>query len=293
MNIKKWIRDNTNTLEGKTIAITGSTGGLGKQVCEMLVSLNASLIFLNRNSSKSKQLKDHLLALNSEVSIDIINVDFENFESVKNATIELKKYNVDILVINAGAYKIERRKSDLGYDNVFQINFVSPYYLIKEMVKEFNLKQKGKVVAVSSIAHNYSKFRKNDIDFSKEKKQSKVYGNSKRFLTFSLFELFKNENDIKLSIVHPGITLTNITSHFPSIIYYLIKCPMKVIFISNKKASLSIINGIFNDCDYKCWIGPRIFNVWGIPKIKKLQTCSEVESEMIYKISEEIYKKIS
>ena len=104
MNIKKWIRDNTNTLEGKTIAITGSTGGLGKQVCEMLVSLNASLIFLNRNSSKSKQLKDHLLALNSEVSIDIINVDFENFESVKNATIELKKYNVDILVISACIY---------------------------------------------------------------------------------------------------------------------------------------------------------------------------------------------
>lgn len=289
MNIGKWIKDNTTDLTGKTVAITGSSGNLGKQLCKTLVKLNANLIFLNRNVEKSLILKEELLKINGDISIDIIKVDFEFFKTVKEAVNELRKYRVDILVINAGAYKIERRKSDLNFDNVYQINFVSPYYLIRKMIEN---KMCKKVVVVSSIAHNYSKLNENDIDFSHEKRASKVYGNSKRFLMFSLYELFKDKKDINFSVVHPGITLTNITSHFNRFIFMCIKYPMKIIFMSNKKAVLSIVKGIFDKCDYKEWIGPRVFDVWGKPKKKSLKTCNSVESGEIFKISEKIYSNI-
>ena len=289
MNIEKWLKKNTTSLKGKTIAITGSSGDIGKQTCYILASLGANLIFLNRNENKSRELKEELLDLNNDIFVDYINVDFENFKSVKNALVELDKYDLDILIVNAGAYKVDRRISDIGYDNVFQINFISPYFLIKKTMEKMRLKHSGKVVVVSSIAHNYSCLNELDIDYKKEKKQSKVYGNSKRFLTFSLYELFKNEKEIELSIVHPGITLTNMTGHFPKPIYWMMKYPMKWIFISNKKAALNIILGVFKSCNYKYWIGPKIFNVWGYPKYKLLNTVSKDESESIYKISEKIY----
>jgi hypothetical protein len=109
---------------------------------------------------------------------------------------------------------------------------------------------------------------------------------------FALYELFKTIGGVKLSVVHPGVTFTNITNHYPKLIYALIKYPMKLFFPSSKKASLNIIAGIFKDTDYHCWIGPKIFSVWGNPKISKLNTCKSDESENVFKIAEEIYGKL-
>ena len=292
MNIEKWIKNNCTSLKNKTIAITGASGDLGKETCMILATLEANIIFLNRNEEKSQKLKDEIIKINDKCSIDFIKADFSLFESVKKACKELEKYNIDVLILNAAVYKIKREMSDIGFDNVFQTNFVSPYYLVKEVLKTMKKKKSGRIVCVSSIAHNYSKIDENDIDFKKVKKQSKVYGNSKRFLMFSLYELFKNEKDVGLSIVHPGITFTNMTSHFPKFIYYIIKYPMRFIFISNKKASLNIVAGVFKRCEYKYWIGPKYFNIWGYPQYKKVSTCKEEESKVIYRISEEIYTDI-
>ena len=134
-------------------------------------------------------------------------------------------------------------------------------------------------MAVSSIAHNYSKADPTDVDFATRRAPSKVYGNAKRYLTFSLFSL--DEYRGVISIAHPGITVTNITSHYPRVIYALIKYPMKVIFMNPKKASLSILYGLFAETQKNEWIGPRFFNVWGLPKVKTLKTCSQEEAEKI------------
>ena len=104
--------------------------------------------------------------------------------------------------------------------------------------------------------------------------------------------MFKNEINVKLSICHPGITYTNITSHYPKLINYIIKYPMKLVFMSPRKASLSIINGIYTNTQYHTWIGPKFANIWGFPKAKRLYSCSAVESNTIGKIAEEIYNKL-
>ena len=95
-----------------------------------------------------------------------------------------------------------------------------------------------------------------------------------------------------LAITHPGITFTNITSHYPKIIFALIKHPMKVIFMSPKKAALSILKGIYTPTSKEEWIGPRLFNVWGMPKKKRLSTADEAERGRIYKIAEDIFSSI-
>ena len=90
---------------------------------------------------------------------------------------------------------------------------------------------------------------------------------------FSLFELFKNSK-VNLAIVHPGITLTKMTSHYPKGINWLVKIMIKMIFPTPKKSALSVLYGINHKTNYCEWIGPSMFNVWGFPKLKKLKTCS-------------------
>lgn len=290
MNIKKWFEKNSISLVGKTVAVTGTTGGLGRELCRYLASLGASLILMDRNAERSESFRTEL-EHEFGVSARCIGVDLEDLESVKRATAELLGENIDVFIHNAGAYSIPRHECYAGLDNVFGINFASPYYIIKELLPSLR-ERGGRVVVVGSIAHNYSKSDEKDVDFATRKQASKVYGNAKRYLMFSLFELFREEKDVKLAVTHPGITFTNITAHYPKLIFAVIKHPMKVIFMKPKKAALSILAGVFEDCSYFEWIGPRVFDVWGLPKKKKLRTCKETESREIFLRAEKIYEQI-
>lgn len=288
MNYIKWIENNTHSLKGKTVALTGSTGGIGNELCRHLLRLGAGLVLIDRNKSKSEELQKRLKNEFENADIRSITADLEDIDSVNAACERLLTMDIDVFIHNAGAYSIPRHKCSTGYDNVFQINFVSPYFMIKRLLPSLR-QRNGKVVIVGSIAHNYSVTDANDIDFSTRKQASLVYGNAKRYLMFALNELFENEENVRFAIAHPGITFTNITAHYPKLIFAIIKNPMKVIFMKPKKASLSIIKAIFDDCGYCEWIGPKFFDVWGLPSKKLLKTCGESERKQINKVANDIY----
>lgn len=275
-------------LKNKTVAVTGATGGIGRPLCEKLLALGANLILMDRNKNKSLSLRKELLKKFNNAEISNITVDLSSIKSVKAATEELKKRDFDIFIHNAGAYSIPRYKSDSGYDNVFTINFISPYYIIREILPLIEAKG-GRVAVTGSIAHRYSKTDINDVDFSGRRAASKVYGNAKRYLMFSLFELFSHKQEL-LSVVHPGITFTGITDHYPKFIFAVIKYPMKVIFMKPEKACLSTVRGVLEHTPYHYWFGPRFFDVWGTPKLTKLRISQE-ESKKIAETAEAIYNE--
>jgi hypothetical protein len=66
---------------------------------------------------------------------------------------------------------------------------------------------------------------------------------------------------------------------------------MKVIFPNARKACLSVLRGVFEDTKGAEWIGPALFDVWGLPKKKKLRTVDAQELEYFRKWSESDVKK--
>ena len=291
MKIKNWLAKNTTSLHGKLIAVTGSTGGIGLELCRYLAELGADLVLLNRSRTKSETQKNALTNEFPNCHVICLDVDLEEISSVKYATKMLKTLPVDVLIHNAGAYSIPRRTCETGYDNVFQINFVSPYYIIRELLPLLR-ERRGRVIAVGSIAHNYSEIDPNDMDFSTYRAASKVYGNAKRHLMYGLAELLGEETDVSLAITHPGITFTNITAHYPKVIFAIIKHPMKVIFMKPKKAALCVLKGLFEGTGSDFWIGPRWFGVWGAPKKKALKTATTEERKEIAARAERIYQGV-
>jgi len=291
MKIEKWIKQNTHNLNRKTSVITGATGGIGKQLCKYLCDLNCNLILACRNKEKTNKFIEELKIEYPKINIEFLQLNLEDFDSIKTATNTLQNTNFDYLIHNSGVYNVERKTTSIGIDNIFQVNFVAPYYITKELLPNLQ-KNNTKVIAVGSLAHNYSKVDKNDIEFKTRNKASKVYGNSKRYLMFSLYELFKNINNLKLSIAHPGVTLTNMTNHYHWSINWLVKIGIKLFFPSVKKATLHLLKAVFENCSYLEWIGPTIFNVYGKPKKRKLKTCSEKEIQFIFKTAEEYYNRI-
>ena len=289
MNIEKWLNKNTNSLENKTVAIPGSTGSLGNELCFYFAKLGAKLVLLNRSKQKTDLQIEKLKQKYNDIQIEFIQVDMQDIQSVKIATQMLNQLNVDYVVLNAGAYKIKREKTSLDYDNVFQINFISPYYIAKQTTQK---NPNCKIVVVGSISYKMLKPNFEDVDFSTCKKAIKVYGNSKRYLMFSLQKYFEQNNLKNIAIAHPGICYTNITSNFAKCINWFVKFGMKIVFAKPQKASLSILRAMFENTQQNNWIGPRIFGIWGKPKKQNLKKISNQEKDKIFAIAEEIYNKI-
>lgn len=291
MNYKKWLLKNTTALSGKTVAVTGSTGGIGIWLCKYLAALGANLVLMNRSKTKTDEQIDDLKSEFSNISIKFVPLDLSDIKSVKAATDTLKADCPDVIIHNAGAYSIPRYITDCSFDNVFMINFLSPYYMTKILLPYLSQKG-GRVVAVGSIAHNYSKTNPENIDFRDIKAASKVYGNAKRYLMLSFYKLFENENRVKLSVTHPGITFTNITAHYPKLIFAVIKQPMKIIFMKPKKAALSVLKGVFENTEFGTWYGPSVFDVWGLPNKKRLHTFKNEEAEAVFLAAENCFDRV-
>lgn len=283
----RWFAQYTHSLEGKRVAITGATGGIGVELCRHLARLGAQLILCNRSEPKTRDLMTALRTEYPGVCVEFLSLDLEDGASVAAAGETLAQDPPHLLIHNAGAYAIPRHATSLGVDNVYQINCLAPYMLTRRLLEPMAAVG-GRVVVVGSIAHNYGRIDPADLDFSTRTAASQVYGNAKRHLMLALYELFDGVKGITLSVTHPGITFTNITAHYPPWLFAIIKHPMKVIFMRPRRAALSILRGVFESTAYGEWIGPRIFDVWGLPRKRRLHTFTVEEAKMAYEAVERL-----
>ena len=116
-----------------------------------MAALGASLILLDRNAERSAELA-RTLSEQYQATVRCLPLDLSEIASVRALSEQLRSDPPDVFIHNAGAYSIPRKQCSTGYDNVFQINFASPYYIIRSLLPAME-ERGGKVVVVGSIAH--------------------------------------------------------------------------------------------------------------------------------------------
>ena len=284
------ILESFGDLTGKTVAITGTSGGLGYELCRYLVMKGATVLQMDRNPERQRKTAEKIKAEFENAHLEQLTLDLASMESVKAICAYLKEHTPDVLIHNAGAYAVPRYTTDAGLDNVFQINYAAPYYMTRSLADV--LKAKGsRVVVVASIAHTYSRTDASDVQFLSRDRSSLVYGNAKRHLMVAMSALSK-DTGLPIAITHPGITPTNITAHYPAWLYAIIKEPMKWIFMPPRKAALCIMKGIDHPTEGREWWGPRLFGVWGLPRLYKFTKMTQEETQEILQAAEDIYQTL-
>jgi len=146
------------SLEGKTVAITGCTTGTGfiaAQTCARKRAKN--ILMLNRRSDRANSAEIEIKKLSDDTatSVETIECDLQDFESVKNACSSIKeKYDaIDVLCNNAGVMALEDMATKDGYDVQMQTNHLSHFLLVKEL---FPLMRKAKEVNGEARIVNHS-----------------------------------------------------------------------------------------------------------------------------------------
>lgn len=254
------------SLAGKRIAISGSTGGIGGELCRHIASLGGEVICLDRNEKKARALIDRIKKEYPDARLRHEYMDLEELDSVDGAAKRLTELDTDVLILCAGAYHIPRKRCKSGHDNVYQINFLAPYRL-SELMKPYLESRGGRLVAVGSLSQAVARLDPDDPE-ALSARPAAAYGSAKLRLMLSLSSLC-GEGDL-LSLAHPGISPTGITNGYPPLIRALIKYPMKLIFMSPKRAAVCILHGVFVPTPRGYWISPRLFGVRGAPTVTKM-----------------------
>jgi len=88
----------------KTIMITGSTDGIGKQAALELSELGARVILHGRNRSKVKQVLQEIEQKTDNDKLDFFMADLSSLQQIRRMSAEIRrKYSrLDVLINNAG-----------------------------------------------------------------------------------------------------------------------------------------------------------------------------------------------
>lgn len=283
MERSAWIEENIPRFDGQRIAVTGSTGGLGGALCRLFAERGASLLLLDRNREKQAAHIENLRAAYRAAQIEGRTLDLADPVSVTALAVE-DIGEIDVLVHNAGAYRLPRKIGKWGADVAFEIDALAPLALTKALLPALKARGNGRIVAVSSIALSLAGTDEKDPDYRTRRSQMKVYGNAKRAFTAAILAYGAREG-IAVSVAHPGISQTGIVSGYPAAFRAVAEPAMRLLFPSPEDACLPIALAAAAPAPVGSWYAPSTLGVWGKPALRPLPIPKE-EWEMALKMLE-------
>jgi NAD(P)-dependent dehydrogenase (short-subunit alcohol dehydrogenase family) len=179
----------------------------------------------SRNKQKANAAKKTIIDVCPDAKIDIVILDLANSKSILEAakTITETYEKIDGLVNNAGVMFTPYQLTEDGFEYQNGVNHLGHFLFTKQCYPLLKKTDNSRVVSVSSLAHSFGKFNKDNYLNFTEKNYSKMrsYGLSK--LSNLLFtqafarRLEKNNINILALASHPGVASTGLTKHSSSI----------------------------------------------------------------------------
>ena len=136
----------------KTILITGATDGIGLETAKMIAPLGHVLLLHGRNAEKLVAVVDAVSAITGAGQIKSYQADLTDLDQVRAMAEAVRSdfQSIDVLINNAGVFKMSNPLTRDGFDARFIVNVVAPYVLTKALLPL--LGTSGRVVNLSSAA---------------------------------------------------------------------------------------------------------------------------------------------
>lgn len=133
------------SLQGKCIAITGTSTGLGYWTAVATAKKDpACLIMLNRPSKNADAVQQELTKAAPNTTVITVHFDLASFASVRHAADRVnevaKKYSgLDVFAINAGTMMQPDVRTGDGFDVTMEVNHLGHFLLTKLLMPSFHL----------------------------------------------------------------------------------------------------------------------------------------------------------
>jgi len=209
-------------LHGKTVLITGATGGLGFEMARMLAGAHARVILAGRDGQKGRDALARIRALVPEADIVFEQVDLGNLLSIRDMSSRMVRsaLPIDILINNAGVMMPPARKTTAdGFELQFGTNHLGHFALNGLLLPSLVAAKGARVVTVASKAANSGRIHFGDLQFEKRYRAIASYAQSKlaNLLFMRRLQQLSDEHgwDIVSTAAHPGYARTDLIRNGP------------------------------------------------------------------------------
>ena len=243
----------SDRLDGISVLITGASSGLGFATALGLAKRGAYVIMACRSGipEKGEEIKRE----SGSDLIEMMHVDLSDMESIKALVDQLKAKGIklNMIICNAAVVPRVSRKTRQGLEEMFMVNYLAKFLLIRWLLDEGLLetvnKRLPRIIVVSSESHRNPKAFNWD-NFGKYKdygmnKTVELYGYYKLLLTTYINELSRRLNpvDTKISVFSlcPGPVNSNIAREAPKLFQPLLKLIFSIFFNSPEKAAVPVL----------------------------------------------------
>lgn len=207
-------------MNNKTILITGSTDGIGKQAALELAKMGSRIFLHGRNRERAESCKEEIIRTNGNSNIETFIADLSSLEQVRelSSDIHARTEKLDVLINNAGVDMMEKQITADGYEATFAINYLAPYLLTSLLLDILQKGAPSRIINVSSSVHYKARIDFENLQGEKNFIGWHAYTTSKLAMvmfTKELAERLKNEH-ITCNSLHPGAVDTKmLRARFP------------------------------------------------------------------------------
>ena len=208
-------------LTGKTVLLTGATGGIGVELARGLVAAGARVVLACRDGGRGQALAGELCtARRDDGAVLVREVDLASLASVRElarwARAELPR--LDVLVHNAAVWPRQRRLTADGFELAFGVNHLAPFALTAALSPLLR-QSRARVVTVSSGMHGRGKLEWDDLmqaqggfNGNRAYQQSKLAN-----VMFALALARRSSGALTSNTLHPGVVRTALTREYPEL----------------------------------------------------------------------------
>ncbi|XP_072548130.1 dehydrogenase/reductase SDR family member 13b.1 isoform X1 [Salminus brasiliensis] len=231
-------------LHGKTVIVTGSNTGIGRETAVDLARRGARVILACRSKIRGEAASAIVKRDSRSSNVVFMQLDLASLKSVRSfaETFLRTEKNLDILVNNAGVYMQGRTEDGLGM--MFGVNHIGHFLLTHLLLDRLKECGPSRIVNVSSVAHQFGSLDFNLLSAHKEFGTgnsvidvTKIYSNSKLCNVLFTHELAKRLQGTKVTCysLHPGVISTELTRYQNPLLRKLLK-PISALFSKDVEA---------------------------------------------------------
>ena len=203
------------TIQGKVCVVTGATSGIGLEAARGLASMGAHVVMAGRNPDKAHAAADEVRAT-ATGPVDVVLADFASLASVRRLAEEVsERYpRIDVLLSNAGVYRLRRQVTGDGYEEMFAVNHLAAFLFVNLLLDRLRDSAPSRVVMVASEAHYGATLDFDDLQSERGFRSMRVYGKSKLGNVMTAYALARRleGSGVTANSLHPGFVATNLGS---------------------------------------------------------------------------------
>lgn len=207
-------------MAGKTVLVTGGTGGIGKATAAGLAALGARVGITGRDLARGRAAAADIAAMSGNPAVDAFAADMSSQTEVRRLAREvLDLYpRLDVLVNNVGGFWATRRVTADGLEHTFAVNHLAGFLLTDLLLDRLKASAPARIVTVSSGAQAMGTMNFDDLQGTNGYSAARAYNQSKLANVMFTYELARrlDGTGVTATVLHPGAVRTGFAAEDPS-----------------------------------------------------------------------------